>query len=149
LFGSLERNTLRPWENKVVLVKYDLACVSLSFFLFLTPMKWCLPESFIAQGQVVTISPKARQVASGQVKSYVIWSHWPGVANNIFNAWECPVLSPTLLYSVSSVAPCRYIAGHCSGAWRAAHSTGAMLQSHYSYLSDGAACPELLNHPVL
>jgi hypothetical protein len=63
--------------------------------------------------------------------------------------WERPVLSPASLQSVSSVAPCRYVAGHCSGARRAAHSAGAMLQSYYSYLSDGAACPKLLNHSVL
>jgi hypothetical protein len=64
-------------------------------------------------------------------------------------AWEHPVLSPALLHSVSSVAPCCYVAGHCSGAQRVVHSVGAMLQSHCSYLSDGVACPELLNHSVL
>jgi hypothetical protein len=41
-------------------------------FLFLTPMKWRLPEPFIAQGQAVTMSPEARQVNSGQVKPYAI-----------------------------------------------------------------------------
>jgi hypothetical protein len=45
-----------------------LACVSLS--LFSDPVKWRLPEPFIAQGQAVTMSPDARQVASGQVKPY-------------------------------------------------------------------------------
>jgi hypothetical protein len=64
-------------------------------------------------------------------------------------AWERPVLSSALLHSISSVASCRYVAGHSSDARRAAHSTGAMLQSHCSYLSDGVACPELLNHSVL
>jgi hypothetical protein len=64
-------------------------------------------------------------------------------------AWERSVLSPALLHSVSSVASCRYVAGHSSGARRAAHSTGAMLQSHCSYLSDGVVWSELLNHSVL
>jgi hypothetical protein len=64
-------------------------------------------------------------------------------------AWECLILSPTLLHSVSSVAPCCYVAGHYSGARRAAHSAGIMLQSHCSYMSDGAAYLELLNHSVL
>jgi hypothetical protein len=41
--------------------------------------------------------------------------------------WEHPILLPTLLHSVSSVASCRYVAGHCSDARRVAHSTGAML----------------------
>jgi hypothetical protein len=63
-FGPLERNILRLRENGVILLKSDLACVSLSLFLFLTPMKWRLPEPFIAQGRVVTMSPKDRQVAS-------------------------------------------------------------------------------------
>jgi hypothetical protein len=50
-------------------------------------------------------------------------------------AWERPVLSPTLLHSVSSVAPYRYVTGHCSGARRVTHSAGAMLQSHCSCVS--------------
>jgi hypothetical protein len=63
--------------------------------------------------------------------------------------WECPVLSPALPHSVSSVTPCCCVTGHYSGARRAAHSVDTMLQSHCSYLSDRAACPELLNHSVL
>jgi hypothetical protein len=62
---------------------------------------------------------------------------------------EHPVLSPALLHSVISVAPCCYVTGHCSGAWRVVHSIGIMLQSHCSYLSDGAAYLELLNHSLL
>jgi hypothetical protein len=62
-FGPSERNTLRSRENGVVLVKPELARVSLN--LFLTPVKWCLPEPFITQGWAVTMSPKTRQVASG------------------------------------------------------------------------------------
>jgi hypothetical protein len=61
-------------------------------------------------------------------------------------AWECAVLSPALLHLVSSVVSCCYVARHCSGARRAAHSADAMLQAHCSYLSDGAARPKLLNH---
>jgi hypothetical protein len=63
--------------------------------------------------------------------------------------WEHPILLPALLHLVSSVAPWCYVTGHCSGAWRVAHSAGAMLQSHCSYLSNGAAYPKLLNHSVL
>jgi hypothetical protein len=36
------------------------------------PVKWRLPEPFIAQCRVVTMSPEARQVASGQVKPYAV-----------------------------------------------------------------------------
>jgi hypothetical protein len=63
--------------------------------------------------------------------------------------WERPILSPALLHLVSSATPCRYVICHCSDARRVAHSTGAMLQSHCSYMFDGAVCPELLNHIVL
>jgi hypothetical protein len=35
-------------------------------------VKWCLSEPFIAQGRAVTMSPEARQVASGQIKPYVV-----------------------------------------------------------------------------
>jgi hypothetical protein len=59
-------NTLHPRENGVVLLKHDLARVSMSLFLtdlstyLSTPIKWRLPEHFIAQDQVVTMSHKAR-----------------------------------------------------------------------------------------
>jgi hypothetical protein len=33
---------------------------------------WRLPESFIAQGRVVTMRPKAPHVAPGKVKPYAI-----------------------------------------------------------------------------
>jgi hypothetical protein len=39
-------------------------------FLFLTPQKWRLSEPFIAQGQTVTLSPEARQVALRWLKLY-------------------------------------------------------------------------------
>jgi hypothetical protein len=73
-FGPPERNTLRPRENGVVLPKPGLARVSLSLFLISDPppQKWRLPEPFIAQSRSVTTSPKARQVASGQVKPYAV-----------------------------------------------------------------------------
>jgi hypothetical protein len=45
--------------------------MSLSLFL-LTPVKWHLHEPFIAQGRTITMSPEARQVASGQVKPYAV-----------------------------------------------------------------------------
>jgi hypothetical protein len=48
-----------------------LDCMILSLFS-LTPVKWRLLEPFIAQGRTVTMSFKARQVASGQVKPYII-----------------------------------------------------------------------------
>jgi hypothetical protein len=37
-----------------------------------TPVKWHLPEPFIAQGWAVIMSPEARQVALGQVKPYAV-----------------------------------------------------------------------------
>jgi hypothetical protein len=48
--------------------KTELYCSNLyepEPFLFSTVVKWRLPEPFIAQGRVVTMSSKARQVASG------------------------------------------------------------------------------------
>jgi hypothetical protein len=55
-FEPSERNTLRPRENEVVLLKSDLARVRLSLSFFSTLVKWCLPEPFIVQGWVVTMS---------------------------------------------------------------------------------------------
>jgi hypothetical protein len=73
--------------------------VSLSHSFFLTPMKWRLPERFIAQGPVVIMTPKVRQVASGQVKHYDVRHHWPGVGNDVFNGVGTPglVTCPTAL----------------------------------------------------
>jgi hypothetical protein len=31
-------------------------------------------------------SPKARQVALGQIKPYMVWCQWPGVAYDVFNS---------------------------------------------------------------
>jgi hypothetical protein len=85
-FRLPKRNTLRSRENRDVLLKTGLACVSLSFFSFFRPrLKWRLLEPFIAQGRTVTMSFKARQVASRQVKPYAVWRQWPGVAYDIFN----------------------------------------------------------------
>jgi hypothetical protein len=65
-FGPPERNTLRPRENGVVLLKFALTEPA-----FLSaPEKWRLPEPFIAQGRAVTMSPEARQVAPRWLKSY-------------------------------------------------------------------------------
>jgi hypothetical protein len=55
-------------------------------------MKWHLSEPFIAHGRVVTMSPKARQVALGQVKPYVVGHRRPGVANDLFNNVGMPGL---------------------------------------------------------
>jgi hypothetical protein len=49
-----------------------LACLSLSLTFFPPTVKWRLLEPFIAQGWAVTMSPEARQVASGQVKPYAV-----------------------------------------------------------------------------
>jgi hypothetical protein len=61
-------------------------------FLFFDPWKWRLTEPFIAQGWAVTMSPKARQVVSGQVKPYAVGPHRPGVANDVFNDVGTPGL---------------------------------------------------------
>jgi hypothetical protein len=37
---------------------------------FLTPVKMCLPDPFIAQGRVVTMRPRARQVSPRWLKPY-------------------------------------------------------------------------------
>jgi hypothetical protein len=53
--------------------RMELYCSSvpcLSLFFFLTPVKWCLPEPFIAQGRAVTIRPRTRQVALRWLKPY-------------------------------------------------------------------------------
>jgi hypothetical protein len=42
-------------------------------------------------------------------------------------AWARMILSPTMLHSVSSVAPCCRVAWHCSGARRVVHSAVAAL----------------------
>jgi hypothetical protein len=67
-FGPPECNTLHPQVNRVVLLKPVLPEPT-----FLSaPMKWHLPEPFIAQGQAVPKGPEVQQVASGQVKPYAI-----------------------------------------------------------------------------
>jgi hypothetical protein len=67
-FRPSERNTLRLWENWIVLLKHappEPAYLS-------APVKWRMLEPFIAQGWAVTMGPEARQVASGHVKPYVV-----------------------------------------------------------------------------
>jgi hypothetical protein len=39
---------------------------------FFDPEKRCLPEPFIAQGQAVTMNPKAQQVAPRWLKPYTV-----------------------------------------------------------------------------
>jgi hypothetical protein len=85
------------------------------FFSPPPPRKCRLTEPFIAQGRTVTMSPKARQVASRQVKPYVVEHHRPGVANDVFKRVR-PVLSPASLHTVSSVVPCCCIVESGSGA---------------------------------
>jgi hypothetical protein len=70
LRGS-DRRSVIPYVHE----RTELYCSNLyepESFLFLTSWKWRLPESFITQGRVVYNEPKARQVASGQVKPYAI-----------------------------------------------------------------------------
>jgi hypothetical protein len=66
---GLGRWSVIPYVNG----RMKLYCSSLPFlslpFLF-APEKWRLPEPFIAQGRVVTISPEARQVAPRWLKPY-------------------------------------------------------------------------------
>jgi hypothetical protein len=74
-FGPPERNTLRPRENGVILLKPALPepaflSASLDRLIFFDPMKRCLPGPFIAQGRVVTMRPGARQVAPRWLKPY-------------------------------------------------------------------------------
>jgi hypothetical protein len=45
-FRPLERNTLRPHENSFILLKSDLACVSLSLFLFFNPYEVASTRTF-------------------------------------------------------------------------------------------------------
>jgi hypothetical protein len=56
-----ESNTLCPRENCVVLLKPAYLSA---------PVKWRLPEPFIAQGRAVIMTLEARQMASGQIKPY-------------------------------------------------------------------------------
>jgi hypothetical protein len=85
-FEPSERNTLRPRENGVVLLKP----VSLRLFFFLTCLNWRLPEPFIAQGWAVTTSSKTRQMAPGQVKPDALGHLWLGVENDVFNGVDTP-----------------------------------------------------------
>jgi hypothetical protein len=74
LCGS-DRRSMIPyvhWRTKL----YCSSFPCLSLFFFSDPLKWRLPEPFIAQGRVVTLSPQARQMAPEQVKPYVVWHNW-------------------------------------------------------------------------
>jgi hypothetical protein len=79
-------------------------------------VKWRLPEPFIAQGQTITIRPKARQVALGQVKPYVVGCHRPGVANDVFTGVGTPGLvacRTALGQQCDAVLLCRWALQRC------------------------------------
>jgi hypothetical protein len=65
-FGPLERNTLRPRENWVILLRPALPEPA-----FLSALvKRCLPEPFIAQGWAVTLRLEAWQMTPRCLKLY-------------------------------------------------------------------------------
>jgi hypothetical protein len=72
LRGSGRQSVIPYVHGRIGLYCSSMPCLCELEPFFLTLVKWRLPESFIAQGQAVTMSPEARQVSSGQVKSYVI-----------------------------------------------------------------------------
>jgi hypothetical protein len=108
-FRLSESNTLRPQENEVVLLKPALARVSLSLSYF-PPLKVASTQAFYSSKSDNYKSPKARQVASRQVKPYDVGQMMPSTT------WVRPVLSPASLHTVSSVVPCCCVAEHCSDA---------------------------------
>jgi hypothetical protein len=66
---GLDRRSVIPYIYR----RTELYCSSLpclSHLFFLTHVKWCLPEPFIAQGWAVTLRPGARQVALRWLKPY-------------------------------------------------------------------------------
>jgi hypothetical protein len=70
LRGSGRWSVIPYVHGRTKLYCTSLSCLSL--FFFSTPVKWCLPDPFIARGQIVAMSPEVRQMVSGQVKSYVV-----------------------------------------------------------------------------
>jgi hypothetical protein len=70
LHGSGRWSVIPYVHRRTELYCTSLPCLSL--FFFPTSVKWRLPNLFIARGRIVTMSPEARQMASGQVKSYVV-----------------------------------------------------------------------------
>jgi hypothetical protein len=69
LCGS-DRRSVIPYVHGITeLYCSSLPCLSLPISL---PCEVVLPESFIAQDRVVTMGPEPRQVASGQVKPYIV-----------------------------------------------------------------------------
>jgi hypothetical protein len=68
---------LRGSDHRSVILyvhgRTELYCSNLyepEYFLFLTPVKRCLPDPFIAQDRVVTMRSRARQVAPRWLKPY-------------------------------------------------------------------------------
>jgi hypothetical protein len=71
LRGSSRRSVIPYVHERTEFYCSSLPCLCESE-PFSTPVKWRLPEPFIAQGRAVAMSPEAREVASGQVKSYAV-----------------------------------------------------------------------------
>jgi hypothetical protein len=66
---GLSRRSVIPYvHRRTELYCSSLPCPSLPFSS--ASVKWCLPESFIAQGWAVTLRPGARQVAPRWLKPY-------------------------------------------------------------------------------
>jgi hypothetical protein len=61
-------------------------------FLFLTPWKGRLPESFIAQGRVVYNEPQGLTCGLMVGKTICYRTQWLGVANDVFNRAGMPGL---------------------------------------------------------
>jgi hypothetical protein len=68
LRGSGRRSVIPYVHRKTELYCSSLPCLSLSFSS--APVKWRLPEPFIAQGRAVTLRPGARQVVPRWLKPY-------------------------------------------------------------------------------
>jgi hypothetical protein len=69
LRGSGRQSVIPYVHGRAELYCTSLSCLNLIFF---GPVKWRLPEPFIAQVWAVTMDPEVRQVASGQVKPYTV-----------------------------------------------------------------------------
>jgi hypothetical protein len=75
---------------------------------------WCLPSPFIAQGQDVTLRPRAQQMAPGWLEPYTVGHQRLGVANDVFSGVESILSCPlTTSRAVSYMAPSYRVASHC------------------------------------
>jgi hypothetical protein len=68
LRGSIHQSILPYVHGRTWMYCSSLHVLSLIFFL--APVKWRLPEHFIAQGQAVTLRPGAQQVVPRWLKHY-------------------------------------------------------------------------------